>query len=69
MDEEQKLLPCESSTLPNDFVHAQQHRLGNRDAKSVRGLEVDDQLELGGLFHREIRRNQRPPSEAFQVLG
>jgi hypothetical protein len=30
-----------------------QHRLRDREAKRLRGLEVDHQLELGRLHHRQ----------------
>ena len=33
---------------------AQQKRLWNCEAQSLRGLEVDDQFELGGLFDRDV---------------
>jgi len=29
-------------------------RLRDREAKGLRGIEVDHQLELRGLFHREV---------------
>jgi hypothetical protein len=34
----------------NDFVCSQQERLRDRQAKRLRGLEIDDELELGGLL-------------------
>src|SRR5438477_10985027 len=39
----------------NDLVGAQQQRLQDRDPKCLRGLEVDDELELGRLFYWKIR--------------
>jgi len=42
--------PRWSSTLLDDLVPPLQERLWNRQAKSLRGLEVDHQLELGGLL-------------------
>ena len=33
-----------------------QHRLGNRQAEGLSGLEVDDQLERGHFLHREVGR-------------
>jgi hypothetical protein len=38
----------------NDLVRAQQQRLRDVDAQGLRGLQVDHQLELGWLLHRNI---------------
>ena len=35
----------------NYVIRSQQHRLRDRKAKRLRGLEVNHQLELGGLLH------------------
>jgi hypothetical protein len=32
----------------------QQHRLGDREAKRLRGLEVDHELKLGGLLDGQV---------------
>ena len=38
--------------LLDDLVGPEQERLRDRQAERLGRLEVDDQLELGGLFHR-----------------
>src|SRR5215813_10679813 len=38
----------------DDFVRALQQRRGDREAKGLRSLEVDDQLELGGLLDWQV---------------
>src|SRR5262249_28327262 len=43
-----------STGLFNDLVGAQQQRLRNRQAQRLGGLEIDHQLELGGLLDWEI---------------
>jgi hypothetical protein len=40
----------------DDLVGPQEQRLGDREAEGLRGLEVDHQLDLGRLLHREIAR-------------
>jgi hypothetical protein len=40
--------------LPKDLPDAIKHL--DRQAEGLRGLRVDDQLELGRLFHRKIAR-------------
>src|SRR5262245_44417543 len=45
---------CGNARLLYDLIHLQQQRLGNLEPKRLRGLEIDDELELGGLFDREI---------------
>src|SRR5262245_28038851 len=37
-----------------DLVRPQQHRLGDRQAQGLGGLEVDDQLELRRLLDRQV---------------
>ena len=32
----------------NDLIRARQQQLRNRDSKRLRGLQVDDEVELGG---------------------
>ena len=32
----------------NDLIRARQQQLRNRDSKRLRGLQVDDKVELGG---------------------
>jgi hypothetical protein len=38
----------------NDLVRADQQGLRDREAEGFCGLQVDHQLELGGLLNREI---------------
>src|SRR5882762_4288092 len=38
----------------NNLVSPQQHRRPDRQPERLRGLEVDDELELRGLFDRQI---------------
>ena len=40
--------------LLDDLVRSEQQRLRDREAERLRRLQVDDQLELGGLFDREV---------------
>ena len=40
--------------LLDHLVRPLQKRLGDRQAERLRGLEVDDELELGGLFDRKV---------------
>jgi hypothetical protein len=39
----------------DDLVRPQQHGLGDRETERFGGLEIDHQLELGGLLDREVR--------------
>src|SRR5713101_2489847 len=41
----------ESASLLDDLIRAQHQRRRDRQAERLRRLEVDDQLELGGLLH------------------
>ena len=47
---------CESATLVDNFVGAQQQRSWQRKAEGARGAHVDDKFELGRLFDRQLRR-------------
>jgi hypothetical protein len=38
------------------LIRSQQQRVGNGDAERLGGLEVDHELELGGLLHRQVGR-------------
>ena len=40
--------------LLDHLVRSQEQRLGNREAESLGSLEIDDQLELGGLLDGEV---------------
>src|SRR6266540_1084447 len=40
--------------LLDDLVSAGEQRLRNREAKRFGGLQVDDQLELGGFHDRQV---------------
>src|SRR5262249_17782123 len=42
--------------LLNDLVRPRQHRGRDREAEGLRRLEVDDELELGGLLDGEVGR-------------
>jgi len=42
------------------LVRSQQHRLRDGEAERLGGFEIDDQLELGGLFDGEIGRLRAP---------
>ena len=44
------------SSLANHLVRPEEELRCEREAKRLGGLEVDDQLELRGLFHREVGR-------------
>ena len=41
---------------PNDFVRSCQHVRWNRQAKCLRGLQIDHELELRRLLHRQVGR-------------
>src|SRR5206468_10096504 len=47
----------------NHLVRPRQHAGGNRQADSLRGLEIDDELKLRRLFYRKVGR-----LSAFQNL-
>src|SRR5437870_10142282 len=38
----------------NDLIRSQQQRWRDGEAEGLRGLQVDDQLELGGLLDRQV---------------
>src|SRR3989442_15806528 len=40
----------------NDLIGADEDRRRDRESKRLRGLQVDDELESGRLFHRQIGR-------------
>ena len=40
----------------DDLVGSKQNRLRDRKSERLRGLQIDDQLELGGLLDRKIGR-------------
>jgi len=42
--------------LPDHLVRLEEERRGYRQSEVLGGLEVDDQLELRGLLHRQVRR-------------
>jgi hypothetical protein len=42
--------------LPNHLVRLEEERWRDREAQGLRGPEVDDELKLCGLLHREISR-------------
>jgi hypothetical protein len=41
--------------LPEHFGRLEEERRGNGEAQRLGGLEVDDQLKRGRLFHRQVR--------------
>ena len=41
---------------PDHLVGLKEERRGNREAKRVGGLEVDDQLKFRRLLHRQVAR-------------
>jgi hypothetical protein len=61
--------PFNSCSFPfhvlNHLVHLKQERRRNYEAKGLGGLEVDDQLELGRLFHEQVQR----PGPFQDLLG
>src|SRR5215470_2886098 len=44
------------ASLFDHLVGADEYRRRNVEAKRLRGLEIDDEIELGGLHHRQIGR-------------
>src|SRR5262245_59864034 len=42
------------TTSPEDLVRSSQKRCGNREAERLGGLEIDREIELRRLLHREI---------------
>jgi len=44
----------------DDIVRPYQQRLWNGEPQGLGGLEVEDQIELGRLLDRQIRRLWRP---------
>src|SRR2546426_1553544 len=48
----------------NDFVCSHKNRLGDCQPERLRGLHVDDQLDLGRLFDGDV-----PSSRALENLG
>src|SRR6266705_2703542 len=46
-----------STRLLDDVIRPQQQRLRDGEPKRLRGLEVDDQLGLHRLLHRQLRRS------------
>ena len=44
------------TSSPDHLIGLQEDGRGNRQTKGLGGLQVDDQLELGGLLHGEVGR-------------
>ena len=42
------------ASLPDHLIRLEEDHRGDGQAQFLRGLQVDDQLELHGPFHREI---------------
>ena len=47
--------PYSHAHLFDHVIRLEKQRRGNRDAKGLGRLEVDDQLELRGLLHGQVR--------------
>ena len=45
---------CSKKILFDDFVGAGEQRGRHVDAEHLGGLQIDDELESGGLLHRQI---------------
>jgi hypothetical protein len=41
--------------LPDDLIGLEEERRGDGEAEDLSGLEIDDQLELRGLLHRQVK--------------
>src|SRR5580765_2334559 len=52
--------PGSAARSPDDLIRALQERRRDRQAEGLGGLEVDHQLELGGLLDREVCRPGAP---------
>jgi len=48
--------PQQTASLFDHLVGGREHSGRHGEAERLRGLEVDDQLELGGLLHRQVSR-------------
>src|SRR3954467_10410103 len=59
---------CRRANLLDHFVDAQQERLGDGQAEHLGGREIDDQIELGRLFDREVS-GLDPAQYLVDVLG
>src|SRR3972149_3286801 len=51
-----RCLPCPVPKSLDDLVRPPEHGRRNRQADLLRGLQVDGELELRGLFHRQVGR-------------
>jgi len=49
-----------STTSLNDPVRPPEHRCRDREAKGLRGLEVDNEVKLCHLFHGQVCRLRTP---------
>jgi hypothetical protein len=47
---------CHCASLLDHSIRPIQHRLRNREADLLRGLEIDHQLKLRRLLHRQVSR-------------
>jgi hypothetical protein len=47
-------LPCPCALLLDYLIRQDEEHRGERDPERPRRLAIEDQLELGGLLHREI---------------
>ena len=48
--------PQQEAALLNYFVGEREQFIGDRQAERLRGFDIDDKLELGRLFNRQIGR-------------
>src|SRR4029077_18898042 len=67
-----------SGALLDHLVGEQLHRVWNGNSERLRSLEIDDQLELGRLKHRQVARffafqkparNSRPGGDSLRRLS
>jgi hypothetical protein len=64
----QELAALVEHALLDELICPDQHRLRDREAERLGGLEVDDQLELRGLLHWKIRR-LCAPEDSVHICG
>jgi hypothetical protein len=45
----------QEARLLDNLVGEGKQRQRDREAQSLRGPQIDDQIDLGGLYHRQVR--------------
>ena len=55
MGQQETPAPQQTASLFDQFVGAAEKRQRHGKAERLGGLEIDDQLDVGGLLHRQIR--------------